>query len=130
MCRILNKSEMRNWIACSIVCPVLLLASFAKADTTKDFTITQKTANACDDLTVSFNNVGLVPMSAVIKDNMGNVIGKFNTSKVSPPGGSTIVYTNPVDNMGNAISVFQNYTTTITVQSKGTGATMKGFNWV
>jgi hypothetical protein len=115
---------------CSVISSTLLFASFAGADTIKDFVITQKTTNAADDLRVSFNNVGLVPGSAVIKDNMGNVIGKFNTSAVTPAGSSTILYTNPVDNMGKAISVFQNYTTTITVQSKGTGATKAGFNWV
>lgn len=121
---------MRNWMMRSVISSTLLLASFARADTIKDFIITQKTTSAADDLRVSFNNVGLVPGSAVIKDNMGAVIGKFNTGTVSPAGSSTIVYTNPVNNMGNAISVFQNYTTTITVQSKGTGATMRGFNWV
>ncbi|HEV2578875.1 MAG TPA: hypothetical protein VGU25_16845 [Acidobacteriaceae bacterium] len=125
----ITKLQARNWAMCSLISGTLLFASWAQADTTKDFVITQKTANAANDLTVAFNNVGLVPMSAIIKDNMGNAIGKFNMAKVSPAGSSTIVYTNPVDNMGNAISVFQNYTTTLTVQSKGTGATMKGFNW-
>jgi hypothetical protein len=120
---------MHNRIMCSALASTLLFASFTRADTIKDFVITQKTTNAADDLRVSFNNVGLVPGSAVIKDNMGNVIGKFNTSAVTPAGSSTILYTNPVDNMGKAISVFQNYTTTITVQSKGTGATKAGFNW-
>ena len=121
---------MRNRMMCSVISSTLLFASFARADTIKDFVITQKTTSAADDLRVSFNNKGLVPGSAIIKDNMGNVIGKFNTGTVSPAGSTTIVYTNPVNNMGNAISVFQNYTTTITVQSKGTGATMQGFNWL
>jgi hypothetical protein len=126
----ITNSQTRKWVMGSVISATLLFASFARADTTKEFVITQKTANAGNDLTVSFNNVGLVPMSAVIKDNMGKTIGRFSSSKVTPAGGSTIVYTNPVDDMGNAISVFQNYTTTLTVQSKGTGATMKGFNWV
>jgi hypothetical protein len=121
---------MRNRILCLILFPILLTASFAKADTTKEFVITQKRAGlAADDLTAVFNNGGLVLQSAIIKDQNGMEVGRFKTSRVNPAGSMTAIYTDPVDNMGNPISVFQNYTVTLTVQSKGTGATMKGFNW-
>jgi hypothetical protein len=118
---------MRNRVMFSFLSSTLLLASFARADTIKEFVITQKTTNAADDLTASFNNKGLVLGSAIIKDNTGAEIGRFSTSKVTPAGSTTALYTNPVDAMNKPISVFQNYTVTLTVQSKGTGATMQGF---
>jgi hypothetical protein len=123
---------MRNFVMSLTISAILLLTSFARADTIKTFVITQTTTNAADDLTVSFNNQGLVAMSAIIKDNTGATIGKFDTATRTPntQQSTTIVYTMPVDAMGKPISVFQNYTTTITVQSKNTGATMRGFNWV
>ena len=122
-----TKSQTRNWTMCSILSATLLLAPFANADTTKTFTVKQTTANNANDLFVNFNNLGLVPMSNIIHDANGMTVGLFKTAAVTPPGSGSILYTNPVNNMGNPLTIPQNYTVTFTVQSKGTGATMNGF---
>ena len=105
MCRIITKSQTRNWTMCSILSATLLLAPFANADTTKTFTVKQTTANNANDLFVNFNNLGLVPMSNIIHDANGMTVGLFKTAAVTPPGSGSILYTNPVNNMGNPLAI-------------------------